>query len=131
MSDDSVECHTLSCVAPISAFNVFRAESGVPPPVKSWLQTADEKPFYYPPASSISLQRNEMVMAYKTPVEKLNEGLMHGKRSPPFTHWDTQPQKRFSGVLKHDCRFIQSHYDTHTQLETYTNSHRSPLELRD
>lgn len=62
-------------MASICAFNVFRAESGVPPPVKSWLQTADEKPFYCPPASSISLQRNEMVMAYKAPVVRLNKGL--------------------------------------------------------
>ena len=67
--------HTELCVASICAFNVFRAESGVPPPVKSWLQTADEKPFYCPPASSISLQRNEMVMAYKAPVVRLNKGL--------------------------------------------------------
>lgn len=58
--------------------NVFRAESRVPPPVKSWLQTDDEKPFYCPPACSISLQRNKMVMAYKTPVERLKRELVCG-----------------------------------------------------
>lgn len=52
-------------------------KSEVSPPVKSRLLTADKKPFYWPPASSISLQRNKMVMAYKTPVEKLRKGLTH------------------------------------------------------
>lgn len=31
---------------PVHAVNAFRAESGVPPPVKSWLQTADENPVF-------------------------------------------------------------------------------------
>lgn len=30
----------------VPAVNAFRAESGVPPPVKSWLQTADENPVF-------------------------------------------------------------------------------------
>lgn len=81
MSDDSVDCHTLSRVASVCA--CFLMYSGLK--VGSLhlrnhgYQQQMKSRFIAPPASSISLQRNEMVMAYKTPVERLKKGLAHGR----------------------------------------------------